>query len=286
MEQEMAAQTNIPSGTGVDETGGGAAEPAALSDFDYLKQRTGKRHEGQSYETDDDYYRQMRADADEDDEYISNYRKNEEAVNNLFASDPRSADFWEEWKRNPDRNPVAYMIRIYGTDGIREALDNPQFADEFEAANKEFLERKAKDKKHHEDVEANLDKALDMSEAYAQKTGITVEEADQLLQDILDRGERICNGEVTEEDLDWANKAKNYDASVEQAGMEGETRGRNTKIREQLRKGTGDGMPSLGGTAASAQQQSRPVYTNDREQYQSGRTSASQAQEVRHRNRY
>ncbi len=46
MEQEMAAQTNTPAGTGVDETGGGAAEPAALSDFDYLKQRTGKRHEG------------------------------------------------------------------------------------------------------------------------------------------------------------------------------------------------------------------------------------------------
>ena len=271
--------------------GAQAQEPGAqagmpeMSDIEYLRQRTSKRHEGQQFGSDDDYYRQMRADADEDDAYMKQYRENEGMVNELFSSDPRAADFWNQWKQHPDKNPIAYMIRVYGVDGLKEELEDPNFADNFEEANKEYLDRIAEGKNYAEQLQANLDKSLDVIEAWGQKNGLSTEEADKVAEQVFDRYKRIHLGELTEDDLDWVFKAQNHDADVENAGREGEIRGRNQRIQEKLRQGSGNPMPSLGGTAASNSQQAVPMVTTGREEYQNGRTPASQAPETRTRRR-
>lgn len=272
------------SGAGAQGTGAQAETPE-MSDIEYLRQRTSKRHEGQQFGSDDDYYRQMRADADEDDAYMQQYRENEGMVNELFASDPRAADFWNQWKQHPDKNPIAYMIRVYGVDGLKEELDDPNFADTFEEANKEYLETIANNKKFADERKKNLDKTLDTIEAWGQKNGISTEEADKVADKVLERYQRIHLGEITEDDLDWAYKAQNHDADVENAGREGEIRGRNQRIQEKLRQGSGNPMPSLGGTAASNSRQAVPIVTTGREEYQTGRTPASQAPETRTRRR-
>lgn len=264
---------------------GAQAGMPEMSDIEYLRQRTSKRHEGQQFGSDDDYYRQMRADADEDDAYMKQYRENEGMVNELFASDPRAADFWNQWKRHPDKNPIAYMIRVYGVDGLKEELENPDFADRFEAANKEYLDRIAEGKNYADQLQSNLDKSLDVIEAWGQKNGLSTEEADKVAEQVFERYKRIHLGELTEDDLDWVFKAQNHDADVENAGREGEIRGRNQRIQEKLRKGSGNPMPSLGGTAASNSQQAVPMVTTGREEYQNGRTPASQAPETRTRRR-
>ena len=170
-EEEMMNQQAAGSEGGAPaDAGGGAPE---ISDFEYLRNRTSKRHEGQQFGSDEDYYRQMRADADEDDAYMKQSRERDEAMNNLFANDPRAADFFENWKANPDKNPIAYMIRVYGTDGLKEKLDDPNFADEFEAANKEYLENMANGKNYVQQVEQNLDKSLDVIDAWAAKNGMS-----------------------------------------------------------------------------------------------------------------
>lgn len=282
-EQLNAAAMNSSAGAGVDETGEGTAEAPALSDLDYLRSRTAGRHGDMQFDDDDAYYKQMRADADEDDAELAEHRANNDKINQMFASDPRAADFWNEWQKHPDRNPIAYMIRVYGMDGVRDALDNPDFADEFEKANKDYLDLIAENKNYVQQVDSNLDKTLDMAEAYAQKNGMSTEEVDALLQKVFDRYKRIHLGEVTEDDLDWVRKAENHDADVEQAGREGEVRGRNSKIREQLRQRQTDAMPSLSGTAAAASVTAPPSIQTGREQYNSGNTPASQAPEVRRR---
>lgn len=279
-EEEMMAG----SGAGAHGTGAQAGAPE-MSDIEYLRQRTSKRHEGQQFGSDDDYYRQMRADADEDDAYMQQYRENEGMVNELFASDPRAADFWSQWKQHPDRNPIAYMIRVYGVDGLKEELENPDFADRFEEANKEYLDRIAEGKNYADQLQANLDKSLDVIEAWGQKNGLSTEEADKVAEQVFERYKRIHLGELTEDDLDWVYKAQNHDADVENAGREGEIRGRNQRIQEKLRQGSGNPMPSLGGTAASNSQQAVPMVTTGREEYQNGRTPASQAPETRTRRR-
>lgn len=281
-EQQQAAQKS-QAGAGVDATGGGSSEAPGLSDIEYLRNRTASRHGDMQFEGDDAYYRQMREDADADDAELAEHRANNDKINKLFASDPRAADFWNEWQQHPDRNPIAYMIRIYGMDGVREALDNPEFADEFENANKEYLDLIAENKNYGEQVEKNLDATLDMADAYAEKNGLSSEQVDELLQKVFERYKRIHLGEVTEDDLDWVRKAENHDMDVEEAAREGETRGRNTKIREQLRKAQGDGMPSLSGTASSQSAAPMPMIQTGRESYNSGNLPASQAPEVRRR---
>lgn len=279
-QEEMEARQEAGTAQGSE---GAAPE---MSDIEYLRQRTSKRHEGQEFGSDEDYYRQMRADADEDDAYMKKYRENEDMVNNLFNSDPRAADFWNQWKANPDRNPIAYMIRVYGTDGLKEELEDPQFADKFEEANKEYLQRIADGKDYAEQVEKNLDKSIDVIDAWAAKNGMSTEEADKVAQAVFDRYKRIHLGELTEDDLDWVYKAQNHDADVEDAAREGEIRGRNQKIQEKLRQGSGSNpMPSLGGTAASNSAQAAPVVQTGREAYNSGNTPASQAPETRTRRR-
>ena len=285
--EEMEQMNAAAAGTA---EGGGAAENMAggtpeMSDIEYLRQRTSKRHEGQQFRSDDDYYRQMRADADEDDASMQRYRENEEALNDMFANDPRAADFFEQWRNNPDKDPISYMIRVYGTEGLKEKLNDPNFADEFEEANKEYLERTAEGKNYAFQLESNLDKSLDVIDAWAQKHGMSTEEADQVAQEVFDRYKRIRLGELNEDDLDWVYKAKNHDVDVENAAMEGEVRGRNQRIEEKLRKGSGNPMPSLGGTASSNSQHAMPVVNTEQDAYQSGRTPASQAPETRTRRR-
>ena len=72
----------------------------------------------------------------------------------------------------------------------------------------------------------------------------------------------IC-GKVTPETLDMVSKALNYDNDIENAGKEGEVRGRNAKIDEKLRKGSkGDGTVQLGGSEATAGTPSRRKRSN------------------------
>ena len=277
MERQQAADMEAQQETG---------QAPEMSDIEYLRQRTSKRHEGQEFGSDEDYYRQMRADADEDDAYMKKYRENEDMVNNLFNSDPRAADFWNQWKQNPDRNPIAYMIRVYGTDGLKEELDDPQFADKFEEANKEYLQRIAEGKDYAEKVQQNLDKSIEVIDAWAAKNGVSTDEADKIAQQVFDRYKRIHLGELNEDDLDWVYKAQNHDVDVENAERDGEIKGRNQRIQEKLRQGSGNNpMPSLGGTASSASAQAVPMVRNEREQYQNGNTPASAAPETRTRRR-
>lgn len=288
--QEQAPQPEALAETAPEAGAGdamGATEGQGPSDFDYLKSRTGKRHPDMQFADDAGYLKQMRDDADADDARMAEYDKNSKAMKDLFASDPRSADWWNTWKKNKGKSPIAAMVRTYGVDFLRDGLDDPNIADQIEEAEKEYLDRVTESRNYGETVTKNLDKTITMADDYAKQHSLSTDEVDALLEKVFDRYKRIHLGEVTADDLDWVRKAEGYDQAVEDAKAEGETIGRNTKIREQLkRSNSGDGVASLSGTANKASQQG-PMFTpSEQEAFQRGTKSTSEAPEVRARQRY
>ena len=228
----------------------------------------------------------MRADADEDDKRLAAYDEDAKATSELFESDPRSAEFWLQWKKNKGKSPIAAMVRIYGADGLRDALDDPDFADQIEEADKSYRETYEEGKNYGETVQKNLDATLDTIDKYQQENGLTDEEADKLLTSVFERFQHIQLGVVTAEDLDWVRKIQSYDNDMAEARAEGEIAGRNTKIREQLRKPKeSDGVAALNGGASNAKSPNIGI-TGSLDEYQSGQKSASEAPERRSRQRY
>lgn len=76
-------------------------------------------------------------------------------------------------------------------------------------------------------------------------------------------GDELCAGRLCAERVAQAVKALGYDRAVEEAGREGELRGRNDALRLHLDEafGSGDAMPSLcGGTAPQAPGRRQSIF--------------------------
>lgn len=181
---------------------------------------------------------------------LSRYEAHEREIADMFASDPRSAEFFLAMKRG-DSLP-ATLIRTYG-DEFREALDDPSKAEELAAAQKDFLKRAAREKEYEQQYQANLTQSLaELKRMQADENidDATMDNAVAVLEDI---SKSFILGKITPESIHMVINAINHDADVASAGMEGEIRGRNTSIDEKLRKRTAKDMPAdLGGRNGAA----------------------------------
>lgn len=180
----------------------------------------------------------------------------EQKIVGMFNADPRSAEFFEEWRKGGD--PVVMLMRVYGDD-FKDALEDPEKQDALAQANKEFLDNMSEDKAFEEECKANLQESYAVIDAWQEETDKTDEEVDQIMSKLVEIASDFIKGRVTREAIDFASKATNYDSDMEEAGYEGEVRGRNEKIDAKLRKrsegdGTaqfqaGDSAPKESGTA-------------------------------------
>ena len=171
----------------------------------------------------------------------------------MFTSDPRSARFLTDWRNGQD--PVVGFIRQFGTD-IKDAIDDPERQEQIAEANKEFVQRVAKEKELEDMYQKNISESLKNIEELQAKNGLSDEQIDkamQLLMGIV--GDGIV-GKFTAESINMAMKAINHDADVSQANQEGLVQGKNTRVEEKLRKPRqGDGTTALGGSNGSAKPQ-------------------------------
>lgn len=77
---------------------------------------------------------------------------------------------------------------------------------------------------------------------------MTDDEIDAAMEFLINIMKDGILGKFSAESIMMALKAINHDDDVDYASREGEVRGRNAKIQEQLRQGRrGDGLPQLGG---------------------------------------
>jgi hypothetical protein len=117
------------------------------------------------------------------------------------------------------------------------------------AANKEFVERVAKEKELEDVYQKNLAESLEAIDAMQKERGLSDEQIDEAMTVLIEIVKDAVVGKFTAESIGLALKAKGFDAAVAAADHEGEVRGRNAKIEEKYReRSRGDGGAVLNGS--------------------------------------
>ncbi len=212
---------------------------------DTLHERIAKKYPDKTFDDDESYASQINDDYDEYDRQIADYKKNEQALADMYASDPRSASFLMEWKEGSD--PIIALIRNYGSDVVA-AADDPERQEEMAQANKEYLERVNKNKQLEKEYKENLQQSLQQMDDAQQQYGWSDEQIDSAFQNLFQIVNDAVMGKFTPETIQLMMNAQNYEKDLANAQQEGEVRGRNAKIEEKLRKQkSGDGTVHLDG---------------------------------------
>ena len=207
--------------------------------------RLRSKYPDKKFEDDEEIYGQIPDDYDTYEAELEELRGREKSLSDMFAADPRSAQFLTDMHNGND--PVLGLVRNFGVE-IKDVLDDPEMQDRIAEANKEYVERIANSKKLDEEYEKNMDNTLDTLRQFQAERGMSDEQIDQVVDFLLGVVRDGVMGKFSTETLNMACKALNYDADVAAAGEEGEVAGRNAKITEKLRKSNkGDGTAPLGG---------------------------------------
>ena len=218
------------------------------SNRELLMERLNAKYPDRQYADDEELLGQINDDFASNDEELGRYRERESQLSGLLSRYPRSAQFITEMAKGVD--PWISVIKRMGIDGITDLMNNPDKQEEYAEANKEYVERIAKEKGLEEEYNANLAESMKMLEQMQQERGLTDENIDAAMDWVIQMAHEAIIGKFTPETIDMALKALNHDAEVEAARSEGEIAGKNAKIDEgKLRKANaGDGLPAMGGT--------------------------------------
>jgi hypothetical protein len=191
-------------------------------------------------------FSQIHEDFDGVNQELGAYKEREKTLGDLFASNPRSASFFIEWRKGGD--PIVEMIRRYGDD-FKTALEDPEKQNEIAQANKEFAERVAQEQEFETQYQNNMQETLSMLNEVQTENDLTDDDIDNAMEFLFGVMKDAIVGKFSKESVLMALKAINHDIDVEQADREGEVRGRNAKIEEKLkRQRKTDGTAQLGGS--------------------------------------
>lgn len=209
---------------------------------DLMLDRMKGKYPDKNFEDEEVLYGQISDDFDHLDGEMSALKEREKSFADLFTSDPRSATFLMNWKNGG--NPLIELVRQYGTDGLRDMIDDPSKLDEVAEAQKEYLDRVARSATLEEEYKKNLAKSM---EDIAAVEGDDAE-IDEAVTWLMNVGRDATMGIVNPDDVALAVKALTYDKGVEEAAHIGEVKGRNANIEEKLKaKAKGDGTARLDG---------------------------------------
>ncbi len=219
--------------------------------------RLKSKYPDKSFEDDEAVFGQISDDYDdldgqlaERDARLKEYEGREKELADMFTGDPRKAQLMMDFRDGKD--PLISMIKRFGPE-LETILHDEARQDEIAQANKEYTERVMEEKNYEEQYNKNLESSIANIESLKEK-GMSDEDIDAafaLLVGIVRDG---IVGKFSPESFEMAVKAINHDTDVENAGSDGEVRGRNAKIDEKLRKSKGDGTGPIGGQNGGATQ--------------------------------
>lgn len=233
------------------------AEPQAVkSKREQFMDRMRGKYPDKDFSDEESYFGQINDDYDEYERKIGDYEEKEGKLRDMFASDPRSAQFLTQWRDG--KNPVVALVEMYGDDFMEEMRD-PEKQAEIAQASKDFAERVAKEKDYEEQYRANIQQTIGMLDKMQADEGLSDDDIDQAMEFLVTIMKDGILGKFTPESVRMALKACRYEGDMKQAEMEGEVRGRNERIEEKLRKvRSGDGLATLGGKSAGSQTRDAP----------------------------
>lgn len=209
--------------------------------------RLKKKYPDREYADDEALFGQAGDDYDEYDKQLGEYRARESRLTDLFSKDPRSAQFIADMANGKD--PWLAVIERLGIDGVTDLINDPSKQKAYAEANKQYVERLAKEKSLEAEYRKNFASSMDMLERLQQEKGIGDATIDAAMNLIMQMANEAILGKFTEQTVTMALHAVTRDADLQNARAEGEVAGRNAKIDEQLRKPKGgDGQPTLAGS--------------------------------------
>ncbi len=178
---------------------------------------------------------------DELDGQLNGYKEHEAKLTNMMNTDPRSAYLLASLDNGEDL--ILSLVKLLGTN-IRDILDDPD-----SEASKEYARRAADGMKHDAETEANIEETKKIIAAWQEENGLSDEEGNAVLdflQGVLEDG---MDGKVSQESLNMGLKAIRHDEDVAEAADAAEIRGKNARVKEELRKRKEtDGISALDGT--------------------------------------
>ena len=217
---------------------------------DQQLERLRKKYPDKKFEDDEEIYGQISGDYDQYEQDIDGYKGREKAMSDMFAADPRSAQFLADMHNGKD--PVVGLVRNFGVE-IKDVLDDPEMQEKIAEANKEYVERVAKSKQLDEEYEKNMDASLETLREFQEERGMTDDEIDAVAEAMLTVVRDGVMGKFSKETLGMFVNAINHDSDVASASEEGRVAGRNERIVEGLRKQKkGDGTAPLNGKNGGA----------------------------------
>lgn len=217
--------------------------------------RMREKHPDTEFADDEALYGQALSDYDDYENQVGHYKKDSEALSDMFTKSPMAAAFLADMHAGKD--PFVSLVRNFGMD-IENVLNDPEMQDELADANKEYLERLAKSKELDNQYDENWPQTLELLRTWRDERGMSDEQVDALTAKIIDVASDAIVGKITPEALEIFAKAMNYEADLANAGEEGRIAGRNDRITEQLRKvQKGDGTMPLNGKPGGTGRQRR-----------------------------
>lgn len=228
------------------------------SNRDRYKERLMAKYPDKTYEDDEALFGQINDDYDDYDNQLNTYKDREKTLSDFFASNPRGAAFFTDWRNGED--PIVNLIRKFGDD-FKAALEDPDKLEEIAEANKDYAERIAKEKEYEDIYQKNISETLDVLNKVQQEDKLTDDDIDNAMTFLIGIVRDGLMGKFSAESVRMALKAINYETDVKEAGYEGEVKGRNEKIEEKLRKrNSTDGTANLAGKNGGTRQQAMPDF--------------------------
>lgn len=130
------------------------------------------------FDDDEQIFERINDDYDRYDKELAGYKEREGKFADMFTSDPRAARLMMDWRDGDD--PAVALVRLYGED-IKEAIDDPEKQEAIAAANKEYLERVAKEKQYEDEYSKNLGKSLELLEQTQKERGLSDDQLDNAM---------------------------------------------------------------------------------------------------------
>lgn len=222
---------------------------------DQQLERLRKKYPDKKFEDDEEIYGQIYDDYDQYEQDLSGYKDREKAMSDMFAADPRSAQFLADMHNGND--PYVGLVKNFGIE-IQDVLDDPEMQEKIAEANKDYVERVAKSRQLDEEYEKNMDASLETLRQFQEERGMSDVQIDAVVDAVLTVVRDGVMGKFSKETLAMFVNAINHDSDVASASEEGRVAGRNDKIVEGLRKrDKGDGTAPLNGKNGSAPKNKR-----------------------------
>ncbi len=149
------------------------------SNRDTMLERMRNKYPDENFDDDEALYGKINADYDDYDSKLKGYENDNKVLSDMFAADPRSAQFLSSWQQGKD--PAIQLVELFGDDFVDE-LKKPEKQEELAQASKAFAERVAKEKEYEQQYNDNIEQTRKTVEQMQKDEGLSDDDIDRAME--------------------------------------------------------------------------------------------------------